>query len=61
VRRARARANGHTHPGFSAGNLIDEVSFTALHLRNLTHGIDKIGAVAAYLANHLGEDAQPDS
>lgn len=29
-------SRGHAHPGFAAGNLIDEVSFTAYWLRGLT-------------------------
>jgi hypothetical protein len=53
--------NGHSHPGFAACNLIDEVSFTAAHLRKLTHGIDKAAAESAYLADHLGEEYQPGS
>lgn len=31
--------SGHTHPGFRVCNLIDDLSFTAHHIRHLVDGI----------------------
>jgi hypothetical protein len=53
--------HGHTHPGFAACNLIDEASFTAAHLRKLTHGIPRTTAAYAHLADYPGEEPHPSS
>lgn len=52
-------SQGHTHPRFAANNLIDDVSFTAAHLRAITSGLGKTAAGYARLAGHLGEGRQP--
>lgn len=52
---------GHSHPRFAVGNLIDELSFTALHLRNLTDGIPWATTEPAHLPGHLGEEWHPGS
>ncbi|MDA8322944.1 MAG: hypothetical protein M0030_24490 [Actinomycetota bacterium] len=53
---ARHRAS----PDFSANNLIDDVSFTAAHLRAIASGIDRHAAEHAHIADYLGEDFTQD-
>ena len=52
---------GHTHAGFAACNLIDEASFTAAHLRKLTHGIPRTTAEYAQLADYADGECPQDS
>ena len=47
--------HGHTHPRFAAGNLIDEVSFTAVHLHNLTHRIPRTTVEYVHVADFSGK------
>jgi hypothetical protein len=51
-------SRGHLSPGYQVSLLIDDVSFTAAHLRSLTDGIDKAAAEHAHLAGYFGEDHQ---
>jgi hypothetical protein len=52
-------ARGHVHPGFSACNLIDEASFTALYLRELTRSNPRATGEHTHLADRAdGERAQ---
>lgn len=51
---------GRASPMFSANNIIDDISFTAAHLRAITGGIDKHAAENAHIADNLGEDLAQD-
>lgn len=53
-------ARHHASPGFSANNLIDDVNFTAAHLRAITSGIDKNAAEYVHIADYLGEGFTQD-
>lgn len=51
-------SRGHTHARFSASNGIDDVSFTAAHLRAITSDTGKLAAEYACLAGYMGDDPQ---
>jgi hypothetical protein len=53
-------ARGRASPEFAASNTIDDLSFTAAHLRAITSGIDKHAAEYAHIADYLGEDFTQD-
>jgi len=45
----------HTHPRFTAENVIGELSLAAEHLRRLTTGLDPATAAYSHLTDQLGE------
>jgi hypothetical protein len=54
IRAGFLAARGRASPEFSANNMIDDVSFSAAHLRAIASGIDRQAAEYAHLADYLG-------
>jgi hypothetical protein len=53
-------SQGDAHARFSANNLIDDVSFTAAHLRSITHGTGQTTTESAGQPGCHSEGSQPE-